>query len=164
MPNYDYDPADHDNGKGDGGGNNDYIPVGKHIVRVIDHELSETKSGLGQVIVTFEAKDGRTRKAWLICEGRAGFQFGGLLNACEWTGKIRISAPGVLKKAIYGKDIEIVVVDEEYQGKNNTKVKWINKAPGGFGGAGAQREERDTGRSGGGGGYAPEDDGFDVPF
>ena len=154
MPNYDYDPADYINDKGGG----DFLPVGKHIVRVIDHELSETKSGLGQVIVTFEACDYRTRKAWLICEGKAGFQIAGLLNACGWTSKIDLSKSGLIKKAIYGKDVEIVVVDDEYNGKTTTKVKYINKAPGGFGLADSGRDGSRDEQPG------PPDDTSDIPF
>lgn len=156
MPNYDYDPSDYSNDKGSGGGG-DYLPVGKHIVRVIDHELSETKSGLGQVIVTFSGRDGRTRKAWLICEGKAGFQFGGLLNACDWTSKIDLSKSGLIKKAVYGKDVEIIVADEEYQGKSATKVKYINKAPGGFGSVDGGRPQARDERPG-----PPDDD--QIPF
>jgi hypothetical protein len=132
MANYSYDPANYNQDGGGGGGGN-LIPNGKHIVRVIDHELSETNSGLGQVVVEFEDRDGRTRKAWLICEGRAGFQFGSLLNACGWTSKIDLEKPGMIKRAVYEKDVEIVVKDDTYNGETKPKVKYINKAPNGFG-------------------------------
>jgi hypothetical protein len=125
MPNYEYDPNDYEDKSGEGG---DYLPAGKHIVRVIDHEIGESRGGYGQLEVNFEARDGRTRKAWLIFEGPAGFQLAPLFKACGWTSKIDLSKPGLIKKAIYGKDVEIVVVDEEYQGKTSTKVKYINKA------------------------------------
>lgn len=140
MPNYNYDPADYINDKAGGGSGSNLLPVGKHIVRVTDHELSETSTGLGQVIVTFEARDGRSRKAWLICEGRAGFQFGSLLNACGWTSKIDLTRPGMIRQAIYGKDLEIVVADDTYNGETKPKVKWINKPPTG------SSSSRDTGR------------------
>lgn len=133
MPNYDYDPSDYSNDGDNRGGGSNLIPNGKHIVKVRDHELSETSSGLGQVVVEFEDRDGRTRKAWLICEGRAGFQFGALLNACGWTSKIDLSKPGVVKQAIYNKFVEIVVKDEEYNGETKPRVKYINKAPMGAG-------------------------------
>lgn len=168
----DFDPNDYED-KGNGGGGN-FLPAGKHIVRVIDHELGESSGGLAQVMVDFEAKDGRTRKAWLIAEGKAGFQLAALFRACGWTSKVNLSASGVIKKAIYGKDIEIVVAEDTYQGKTSLKVKYINKAPE------SDNEPRNESRGGGwggesrGGGYgqrsAPPPDDLppptdeDIPF
>lgn len=152
MPNYDFDPANYENKEG--GGSN-LLPAGKHIVRVIDHELGESSSGLAQVVVDFQASDGRSRKAWLIAEGKAGFQFASLLNACGWTSKINLAQSGMIKRAIYGKDVEIVVAEDTYQGKTSLKVKWINKAPerAQSGGAGRVREEP-----------PPRDDDPEIPF
>ena len=66
MPNYSFDPSDYGNSGGSrGGGGGGLIPLGTHLARVVDHELSETSGGLGQVIVTFADYEGRTRKAWL---------------------------------------------------------------------------------------------------
>lgn len=150
-----FDPNEYPE-KGGGGGN--LLPAGKHIVRVIDHELTESSGGLDQVEVTFEAPSGLTRKAWLIAQGAAGWQLATLFRACGWTSKIDLSKPGMLKKAIYGKDVEIVVAEDTYNGKTSLKVKYINKAP--EGGtrndrdSGGGRSGRDSGRSGGGGGYS----------
>ena len=138
-----YDPNDYkkDRESGNGGGN--YLPVGKHIVRVTDHELGKTGSGLEQLIVTFEARDGRSRKAWLIAEGKAGFQLGALFEACGWNETLDLDDDRAIRQAFYNKDIEIVVKDDTYQGETKPKVKWINKAPGGFGnGVTERRQER----------------------
>ena len=162
MPNYDFDPNGYEDRSG-GGGN--LLPAGKHIVRVTDHELGESSGGLAQVEVNFEARDGRTRKAWLIAEGKAGFQMAALLRACDWTSKIDLSKPGLVKKAIYGKDVEIVVAEDTYQGKTSLKVKYINKVSGG----GTERQPSNGGGYGGGyggGGHngPPEPYDDDPPF
>lgn len=153
-----YDPNDYKKDRKPGGGGGNYLPVGKHIVRVTDHEMDETSSGLAQVVVTFEARDGRSRKAWLIAEGKAGFQIGMLFEACEQTQAIDLDDDRAFRQAFYNKDIEIVVKDETYQGETNPRVKWINKAPGGAGSGVTPRQERREeprtgGYGGGSGGY-----------
>ena len=158
MANYSFDPNDYNSGNGGGGGGN-LIPLGKHIVRVIEHELSETSGGLGQVIVTFEDRDGRTRKAWLICEGKAGFQFAALCTACGWTSRLDLNKPGLIKQALYGRDVEIVVKDDTYNGETKPKVKYINKAPAGFGAATSSRIQGDPP-----GDDAPPPADDDIPF
>ena len=141
MPVYDPDSyPDREGGGGGGGGNNDYyIPTGKHIARVTEHELGETSGGHGQLVVTFEDRKGRTRKAWLIYEGKAGFQLKGLLGACVHHGPLDLDSGVAVRRAIYGKDVELVVVDEEYQGKMNAKIKYVNAVKGGS--ARTDREE-----------------------
>ena len=126
-----YDPDSYPDREGGGGSNDDYIPTGKHVAHVIAHELGETSGGHGQLVVTFEDRKGRTRKAWLIYEGKAGFQLKGLLGACGHHGPLDLDSGVAVRRAIYGKDVELVVVDEEYQGKMNTKIKYINAVKGG---------------------------------
>lgn len=129
-----YNPNDYKKPDGAGRQSTNLLPVGKHIVQVSDHELGETSGGHGQIIVTFRAENGQTRKAWLIFEGRAGFHFGSLLEACEWTEPIAdLEDVAAVRDAIYDKWIQIVVRSEMYQGNEEIKVKYINKAPGGTG-------------------------------
>lgn len=125
-----YNPNDYPSDKPDGGGGGgDYIPVGKHIVQVIDHELSTSGGGYGQIVVTFEDRQGRTRKGWFIYEGGAGFQLARLLSAFDFHDEIDLDRAGDVKRAIYGKNVEIVVADETYQGAPKTKIKYVNRAP-----------------------------------
>jgi hypothetical protein len=161
-----FDPSDYkkDRESGNGGGN--YLPVGKHIVRVIGHEFGRTNgAGLAQLIVTFEARDCRTRKAWLIAEGKAGFQIAMLFEACIWNKAMDLEDETAVRQAFYNKDVEIVVEDDTYKGETKPKVKWINKAPGGFGDGVTPRREEPRG---GGGGAPPRDGGplvdADIPF
>lgn len=125
MASYDFDPSQYNND--DRPSNDKWIPVGKHIVQVVDHELSESSGGYGQVVVTFEDASGRQRKAWLICEGKAGFQFAALCTACGWTSRLDLTKPGLIRQAIYRKNVEIVVREED----GKPRVKFINPAPGG---------------------------------
>lgn len=120
-----YNPRDYEK-ENDGQPHGDYIPAGKHIAQVVDHELGTTSGGFGQMIVTFEDRSGATRKAFLIYEGRAAFQLSTLLTAVNWHEELDLDRVGEVKRAIYEKDVEIVVVEESYQGKETLKVKYIN--------------------------------------
>ena len=149
-----YDPNEYKRDKPPAG-SNALIPLGKHLVQVSDHELDHTSSGLGQVIVTFRREDGASRKAWLIYEGRAGFQFAGLLEACEWTEPLDLDDAGQMRQAIYDKDIEIVVKNDTYNGITSPRVQWINRAPNGTGQARRSPADRFAGGAPSPRSYAP---------
>lgn len=124
-----YDPNDYpDNREGGGGGN--LIPAGKHIARIIEHEHGTTSGGYAQLIVTFEAADGRTRRGYFIYEGRAAFQLAALCRACNYHEPLDVESSIAVRTALHGKDVQIVVVDEVYQGSPQTKVKYVNPLPG----------------------------------
>lgn len=125
-----YDPNNYPD---NGGGGGNLLPVGKHIVTVTGHELGTTSGGYGQMIVDFEAADGRSRKAWLIYEGGAAFQLASLLRAVGWNQPLDEQSDFAVRKAIYGKPVQIVVADETYQGETKPKVKYINALPKGSG-------------------------------
>jgi len=127
-----FDPNDYRNREGGRTAPN-LFPLGKFIAQVTDHELGETSGGFKQMIVTFGDDKGRSRKAWLIYEGAAGFQFDGLLQACDWNEPLDLEDVQAVRDAIYDKDVEIVVKNERYAGNDTLKIKWINKAPGGTG-------------------------------
>jgi hypothetical protein len=158
-------PENRDPNKPKGGGGGNYIPVGKHIVKVIDHTLTETSGGHGQMEVNFEDRQGRTRKGWFIYEGAAGFQLARLLSAFNWSDPLDLDRPGDVRRAIYGKDVEIVVADEAYQGKVSTKVKYVNAIRSGSGGGGGRVYDKHENRNeapAGDGAPPPSDD--DIPF
>lgn len=118
-----FNPNSYEN-KGSSGG--DLIPVGKHIVTVIEHEVGTTSGGHTQVVVTYQDAQGRTRKDWLICEGNAAFQFASLCHAVKCQDEIDLDKDRSIKAALYNRELEIVVVDETYQGQPKTKVKYRN--------------------------------------
>ena len=166
------------------------IPVGNHIVMVTDHEIGRSSGGYEQMIVTYTDSSGRTRKDFLIFEGRADFQLASLVHCMHAEGEpapeFDTDRPGEVKKALYGKPLVIVVHEEEYRGEMKTKVQYRNRVPAGvpipkFGGALARpaprpaREASGGGYGGGGGGYggnqsdpgrdaAPPPADEDVPF
>ncbi len=150
-----FNPNNYEQKEGGGGGGS-YIPAGKHIVEVIDHEVSTTSGGYTQVVVTYSDSQDRTRRDYLICEGKAAWQFANLCHALGVTEEFDLDVPRSVKAALYNRRLEISVGEETYNGKTQLRVKYRNKLP-----AGAAP------RSGsGGGGYEapppPGDD--DIPF
>ena len=116
------------------GGGFDLIPAGKHRVTVTDHENSKTSGGYEQLVVTYTDDQGRTRKDWLICDGAARWQLSSLVHCMHAEGEkapvFDTDRPGEVKRALYGKPLEIVVAEEEYQGRTHLKVKYRNRVKG----------------------------------
>jgi hypothetical protein len=146
----------------------EFLGAGKHRVTVRDHELSQSSGGLGQLIVTFADAHGAQIRGYLIYEGKAGFQLAALLTAVGWSDPIDLDRPAEVRKAIYGKWLQVVAVDEEYQGKVKTKIKYYNKIAGNAGAAYDKHEtrgrrEEPQSRTGGGWNQDPHDDGAPPP-
>lgn len=118
---YDFDPAD------TGGA---YLGAGVHDpVYVTDHELCEASTGTPQIAVTFESPRGTHREFFALTE-KARWRLAALFGACGWTTRIRLSDPGMVKKAIYKKPVRLVLVAEEYGGKTRAKADPSGFAPG----------------------------------
>lgn len=113
----------------------DKIPEGRHLAKVIDYGLGETKGGEPQVLVQFKLEGDGSEITWFgsLKEGRAseitidallvmGFSGGDLLTLEGGAGS------GVLDEK---KSVSITVEAEEYQGKTQHKVRWVNPADGG---------------------------------
>jgi hypothetical protein len=112
------------------------IPDGRHLANVINYGIRDTSSGDPQVSVRFKLIQDGSEITWFgsLKEGKAqeitfdtlqrvlGMQ-GDDLNALAGG-----SGSGILDEK---KDVEIVVANEEWQGKIRTKVKWVNEI-GGF--------------------------------
>ncbi len=112
------------------------IGAGRHEVRVVSHALTKSgQKGTPCVAVTFEDDVGQ-RITW----------FGYLTDAAlEWTLKA-LAAMGWDSNAsdgridslngtdlLAGNRVEIVVEEEEYEGKLRPKVRWVNEIGGGVG-------------------------------
>ena len=108
----------------------DFLGAGKHRVTVKDHELGQSGGGHGQLVVTFQDASGAQIRGYLIYEGRAGFQLAALLSAVGWSDPINLDKPAEVRKAIYGKWLQVVAVDEPYNGQIKTKIKYYNKIAG----------------------------------
>ena len=137
-----FDPnayAAHKNGNPDKPAGSGLIPIGKHIVQVVDHEPGWYNSGTPYVQVTFEESGGgRKRKAKLISDGPgAPYGWWRLLEAVGWpmTDPLDENDNAAVQDAVYQRDLQIVVQDEKRDGAltGYQEVKWINPAPGGTG-------------------------------
>lgn len=144
------------------GGGGSLIPAGKHIVEVTDHEVSTTSGGFAQVVVTYTDGQQRTRRDYLICEGKAGWQFASLCHAVGTVEEFDLDIPRSVKAAIYHRPLEIVVAEESYQGKTQLKVKFRNKLSNGAPNTGAGRPA--NGPTGGGYDGPPPPGDEDIPF
>lgn len=169
-----YNPNDYNRENGSEKPRIVFLGAGKHRVKVKDHELGESSGGHGQVTVTFMDANGAQLRGYLIYTGRAGFQFAALLSAVDWSDTIDLDRPAEVRKAIYGKWLQIVVEEEDGKGR----IKYYNKIAAGSGGntydkherrgdpdpRDVQRDERqDWSRTGGGGEPPPPGD-DDIPF
>lgn len=110
------------------------IPKGRHVVRVTGHEDGASSGGYGQLIVTYTDGEGRTRKDWLIYEGAARWQLSSLVHTQHDEGAsapvFDTARPAEVRRALYGRDLEIVVDEEVYQGKSGLRVKYRNRIKG----------------------------------
>lgn len=124
------------------------MPPGKHRVTIQTVDYDASKATLA---VTFEASDRATIRGWYPVEGPRGWITAGLLKAVGWFHAIEESSQRSRDEALLGQELEIVVVVEEWQGKQRSKVKYTNRLPGTV-----NRSASDQ--------PASDDDGDDIPF
>ena len=118
---YDFDPADV--GESPAG---KYLAAGSHDpVTVTAHELGESGNGNPQISVTFTGPGGKTHREFYSLLDTARWRLAALFTACGWTSRIQLSKPGLVKQAIYGKPLAVVLRDETFAGKTFPKVKDI---------------------------------------
>ena len=104
------------------------IEAGTHVARVIDVELGESRNGKEQLVLKFQIIDendpdyGETINAYRYFTGGAAEWTIKDMRTCGWTGYDMFS----LTADDFPNDVEIVVENEEYNGKVYTKVRWIN--------------------------------------
>lgn len=118
-----FDPNSYPEKPGTGGGSK-FLPVGKHRVTITQIEPGDT------VVITFSRADGVTRRAWYPTDGGAAFKFANLLRAVGWPHAVDEQSADELERVLGGVPLEIVVADETYLGKTETRVKWTNRLPG----------------------------------
>lgn len=112
------------------------IPAGRHLAKVIDYGLSETKAGDQQVMVKLKLSGDGSEITWYgsLKEGKAQeITFDTLQRVLQMQGDDLLALEGGAGSQVLNetKDVEITVAHEEYQGKTQVKVKWINDV-GGF--------------------------------
>lgn len=96
---------------------------GTHIAKVKNAVLSESSKGTPQVILSFQNQAGEHIDAYLYLSDKALERTEKALRACGWVGD---DISELMRDGVDLKEVEIVVEDEEYDGKVRTKVKWIN--------------------------------------
>jgi hypothetical protein len=126
------------------------VALGKHKVTIQTVSYDASK---GTIEVTYETADRATIRGWYPVEGPRGWITAGLLKAVGWPHAIEESSQVSRDEALLGQELEIVVVVEEWQGKQRRKVKYTNRLPGKI-----DRSASDQPA------HVADDDGDDIPF
>lgn len=107
------------------------IAPGTYRAQVESTELGESSQGTPQIAIRFALLDGenigKTITAFRFFSDRATQYAMKDLRTCGWTGDdvSEEPLPGVI-----GTEVELVLEEEEYEGKVRVKVKWINSPNG----------------------------------
>lgn len=113
----------------------DNIPDGRHMAKVIDYGLSETKAGDPQVRVRFKLDGDGSEITWFgsLKEGKAQEITVDALLVMGFTGSDLTALEGGSGSKVLNeeKSVSIVVEAETYNGKTTSKVKWVNSIDGG---------------------------------
>ena len=124
---YDFDPNEEDSL---------YLGVGTHKgAEVVDHELGESSTGNPNIAITFKAGS-QTHTEYYSLTPKSRWKLAQLFSACGWTSKLQLNNPGMIRKAIYDKPLDIVLESQHYNGKNYTRLSTVK--------AGTRSEPRDT--------------------
>jgi hypothetical protein len=122
---------------------------GRYSAVVKDYGISETKAGDAQVFIAFDVAhgEGTTALTWFgsLKEGKAQeITLKGLL-AAGFTGKdVTDLIDGPDGGAIpLGTEVSLVIENEEYEGANRARIRWVNKP----GGGGVQRADATTAKA-----------------
>lgn len=110
------------------------ITTGKHEVCVAETALGKTQKGDLQIIVRFETAGGDSISAFLATSDAAWPYTSDKLTNMGWdpTGNgFRFEELNQTPSPILGNQCQIVVVEEEFEGKTRKKVSFINP-PGGM--------------------------------
>lgn len=98
--------------------------VGNHRAKCVNAEMPDVDEGkTPSVRLTFRNEEGETIDAYLYLSEKALERTEKSLRACGWVGD---DVSELMRDGVGLKEVELVVEDEEYQGKVRTKVKWIN--------------------------------------
>ena len=119
------------------------LTQGKHVVHVVEHGFTKAPSGTMQLFVRFE-NDDDDFLTWFTNLGekldgtfsRKGYEYGcNALRAMGWNPDDHDHDLSLLgsSECLKGAEVEIVVVDEVYDGKTRTSVKYINDLNGSSG-------------------------------
>lgn len=100
------------------------LTAGKFRGVVVDAECGQSKKGAPQVVVEFQLETGDHIRWYggLVDKGRKH-----ALKAFEALG---FHGPLSAVKQLVGREADLVLEEEEWEGKKRVKVRWVNKAGG----------------------------------
>ena len=108
------------------GGGRQVIQPGKHRATIQNVEWDSMKATLA---VTFAA-GAATIRGWYPAEGPRAWLLAGLLRAVGWPHLIEPQSSRSTDRALLGQELEIVVTEDEWQGKRRVQVRYTNRLPG----------------------------------
>ena len=134
MNPYDFDPNDDaGNGIRERSGGNRWLDVGRHVVTIESHELGEAGTGTPYIEFVFVSPSGGEHKERFTLHENARWKLAKIFKAVEFTAKINLSQNGMVKRALYGKPMEIVIElgKPNASGKQYREIRYVNPAPAG---------------------------------
>jgi len=106
------------------------VQPGKHHVKIIGVDFDSSKQTLA---VTFQALDnGATIRGWYPTSGARGWITRDLCKAVRWPHTFEETSPASREHVLLNQELQIVVAEEEYEGKTRLKVKYTNRLAGSF--------------------------------
>lgn len=110
------------------------IPVGTHVVKVVSTAIGRTSTGKEQIAVTFEDGEGN-RSTWYgyFTDRALERTMETLTDVLGWDAAADDHRIDALHNSdtLVGREAEVVVEEEEYQGRFTEKIKWVNAVGGG---------------------------------
>lgn len=106
----------------------DFLGLGEHLVKIVDHEFTVASTGTDQLAITFRAPNGGTHQEFFALSETAFWKLAKVFNAVGHTAKVRLKAPGALKKALYNKPLTIRIGEETYNGKARKRAQDFSPA------------------------------------
>lgn len=109
------------------------IGIGRSLVKVVSHVLGRSKTGTPHVAVLFEDVNGDRITWYGYLSDSALERTLASLAILGWDAKAHNGLVDTLNGTdlLVGEEAEIVVEAEEYEGKVNHKVRWVNEVGGG---------------------------------
>src|ERR1043166_3482315 len=105
------------------------LKVGKHIALPRSWDFGETDKGTEQVAVEFEILEGEDAGEFITWYGfftdDTEDRSTESLRNCGWKGEEDTDLQGMGSRKV-----QLVVEDENYQGKTHSRVRWVNRAGG----------------------------------
>lgn len=111
-----------------------HMPVGRHVAKVRGQVvLGRTSKGKEQIVVQFENAEGQ-HATWYGFFSSAALPYTlERLETCGWDGEADGWNVSKLHRSdkLAGNEVELVIEEEEYDGKKTPKIRWINEVGGG---------------------------------